>query len=103
MPYLERNWLREWKHSHIVVVVAVFFIEVLKVLVRLGAEVCRSIEMLSQALEPAVQAPLKIIYCIKTQCKLHLRKLNVCIPSSMAYKANKIQVETFIINNRYRK
>ena len=63
MPYLERNWPREWKHSHIVVVVVFFFSRsvesVSKATTDLGAEVCRSIEMLSQTLQPAVQAPLK--------------------------------------------
>ena len=64
MLYLGRNWPRQCKNPHkvVVVVVVVFFLfrsveSVSKAVTDPRAEVGRSIVMLSQALEPAVWHP----------------------------------------------
>ena len=54
MPYLGRNWLRQCKNPHN------YFPRIVEnvTMTDLGAEVFRSIEMLLQALNPAVPEPL---------------------------------------------
>ena len=76
-----------------------------KAMTDLGAGVCRSIEMLSQALQQpyaVARAPVFRICSIKTQCKLHLRLLRMFMPNYLPHITIKILevVETFIINHR---